>query len=406
MSEEYDAVIIGAGAAGLFCAANLKGLKVVVLEKKILPGRKLLLSGNGQCNITHAGDIKEFIKHYGANGNFIKPALMSFSNNDTIAFFENKGIKFKETEQGKIFPKSLLSDDILDALLEICDSNGVDIFYEEKVESITKVDDGFEVRSASIKYHCKCVVLATGGKSYPGTGSEGDGYALVEKLGHKITDVNPSLTPVYVNDFPMKELAGISIPDADISVWRDGKKVLAHKDDLLITAFGFSGPVILNSSRNIRAGDVLRINFAGLERNEFDKKLVEMCAQEGSKLVRNILRNFHVPERLCKLVVDFCGVGDINASQMTAKMRNLIVKNLTEYDSVVDHPGDFYAAMCTAGGVSLDDVNKKTLESKIHEGLFFAGEVLDIDGDTGGYNLQAAFSTAFLASKKIHELCG
>ncbi|MDO5844785.1 MAG: aminoacetone oxidase family FAD-binding enzyme, partial [Methanocorpusculum sp.] len=295
MSEEYDVIIIGAGAAGLFCAANLKGLKVVVLEKKILPGRKLLLSGNGQCNITHAGDIKEFTKHYGANGNFVKPALMSFSNKDTITFFEDKGIKFKETEQGKIFPKSLCADDVLDTLLDICDKNGADIFYEEKVESIRKTEDGFEVRSVSTKYYSKSVVLATGGKSYPGTGSEGDGYALAEKLGHNITEVNPSLTPVYVNEFPLKDLAGISIPDADISVWREGKKVLAHKDDLLITAFGFSGPVILNSSRNIRAGDVLRINFAGLERNELDKKLVEMCAEAGGKLVRNILKDFHVP---------------------------------------------------------------------------------------------------------------
>lgn len=405
MSEVYDAIVIGAGAAGLFCAANLKGLKVLVLEKKLLPGRKLLLSGNGQCNITHAGDIRDFAKHYGNNGSFLRPALMSFSNKDTIDFFERRGIKFKETEQGKFFPKSMSADDVLDALLDICDEQGADIFYEETVKEINRKDELFEVVSVSTKYYSKTVVLACGGMSYPGTGSEGDGYLLAQRLGHNIVEPNPSLSPVYINEFPMKELAGISIPDAEISVWRAGRKVLSHKDDLLITGFGFSGPAILNSSRYIRAGDVLRINFAGVARADADKSIVEMCSVEGGRLVRNILRNFGIPERLAKLIAEMSKADEVVGSQMTSKMRSEIVKNLCEYDSVVERVGDFYVAMCTAGGVALDEVNKKTMESKILSGLFFAGEVLDVDGDTGGYNLQAAFSTAVLASRRVRELC-
>lgn len=402
---EYDCIIIGAGPAGLFCAANLASAAVLVLEKMILPGRKLLLAGSGQCNITHAGDVKSFTSRYGDHGAFLRPALMAFPQEMTREFFASRKVPLAEKESGKIFPASLLADDILDALLAACDEAGVEIACRTPVTSVRFEEGRFHVKTGYGEVAAKTLVIATGGRSYPQTGSSGDGYGFSEMLGHAVVKPEPSLTPVYAATHHLAELSGISISDAVVTLWRDARKILTRSGDLLITRFGYSGPVILDASRWMRTGDLLKIAFTPLAPGELDQRIRDACTAAGTKQIQNLLSGTDCPERLVRCLVATADIPEgTNGAQLSSVMRSRLVKNLTEYPVVIDHPGDFRVAMATAGGVALDQVNKKTCESKILPGLFFVGEVLDIDGDTGGYNLQACFSTAFLAAQGVRRL--
>lgn len=417
-SRTYDLIVIGAGPSGLFCALGscLAGRRVLVLEKKESPGRKLLISGSGRCNLTHDGDIKAFLGQYGSQdggheggqGRFLRPALLGFDNRDLISFFEDRGLPMAQTEGGKVFPESLRSRDVLQVLVEECRACAVEVRYGQEARSVLASEEGFRVSTREGVYQSPLLVIATGGCSYPATGSTGDGHRFARDLGHNVTELGAALTPVYVKDYPFPDLSGISFPQMDISLYRNNKKIEEIRGDLLFTHRGLSGPGILDLSRYIRPGDTLKLSFVkGMKREEAEGWLQGKVCRDGARGLRSLLGELGLPPRFTRRIVEVSGIPpDIKGSQVTREMRALLAENLTGFPAVVEDLGGYEIAMVTRGGVDLREVNPKTMESRIIKGLYLVGEVLDVDGNTGGYNLQAAFSTGMLAARSIRKSWG
>ncbi len=406
--NEYDIIIAGAGPAGLFCGANLcGGRNILILERNPSAGEKLLLSGSGRCNITHAGSPEDFLLHYGGHGAFVKPALRAFGNVSLIRFLEENGVGTVEREDGKIFPASMNAHHVRDLLLELCRENGVAIRYGERIISAEKKDAMFTIKTGKGGYSSGFFVIAAGGKSYSSTGSSGDGYTMAEGLGHTITDITPSLTPVFIKDPALADLAGISIGESTVVLFRDGKRIASGRGGLLFTGKGLSGPVILDMSRYIERGDVLKVSLAPLPPDALERELAAGLQREGKKAVRTILPSLDVPRRLVNAALGRAGIDPLKkGSEISRVERKSLVTLLSEFPFTVHDKGDYRVAMATSGGVSLDGIDRRTMESKLRPGLFFAGEVIDIDGDTGGYNLQWAFSSGKAAADAINRKCG
>jgi predicted Rossmann fold flavoprotein len=404
--EEDTAVIIGGGPAGLFCALQAAGRrhKVILLEKKRACGRKLLITGSGQCNLTHNGEINNFLSHYGDHGAFLRPALRNFTNRDLIAFFQDRGLPMEAEPGGKVFPATRRSADVLALLLAECNERGVDIRCGEPVRHVARDEDGrFTVVSEATTYYPDHLVIATGGASYPATGSSGDGYGFAREFGHSITEIAPALASVCIRDYPFADLAGISFEDLTISQVRKEKRLLQHTGDLLLTHTGLSGPGILDLSRYIAQGDVLSVSFIpGMGREGVRERVTDAVTANNVRLVKTVLSDLSLPDRFLKRLLDLSGIPpDLTCAHLSKKARTGLITHLTEFPFTVDRLAGFDEAMVTRGGVELDEINPKTLESRLVPHLYCIGEVLDIDGDTGGYNLQAAFSTAALAARHI-----
>lgn len=426
--ENYDLIIIGAGPSGLFCAINSihkdaiqtdtvhkdavqKGRSVLVLEKKESPGHKLLISGSGRCNITHEGDIQAFLDHFGDHGRFLRPALLNFTNHELISYFEGKGLAMIQEKGGKIFPETLRARDILNILIQECEAGGIHIRCGQEVRSIAKTENGFLVACKNCNYRSRMLVIATGGCSYPGTGSTGDGYRFARTLGHSITEIAPALTPLLIKDYPFSELAGLSFSDMEISLYRQGK-IREKKGDILFTHQGLSGPAVLDLSRHIRAGDVLKLSFVATEkRGALDEWLRDRARLDGACTLKTALaglpHSVPLPPRLIRRILEVTGIADdLCLAHLNREMRSQLADNLTGLPLVVSELCGFNMAMVTRGGVDLLEVNPKTMESRRVNGLYLVGEVLDVDGDTGGYNLQAAFSMGMLAATSIKRKLG
>ena len=397
--------IIGGGPAGLFCALQAagEGRNIIVFEKKPAPGRKLLIAGSGQCNITHDGEIAGFLSHYGDHGAFLRPALMNFTNRDLIAFFTDRGLRMETGPGGKVFPETRKSADVLAVLLAECAARGVEVRSSDPVRAVGRDADDFTVRTEKAAVRAGFLVIASGGASYPATGSTGDGYAFARALGQPTTEVAPALTPVYVEDYPFPDLAGISFQNLAVTVYRDGKRTRQHAGDLLLTHTGLSGPGILDLSRSILPGDVLRVTFLPETNMEAVRnRLTGAVAAGGARQVKSVLCDLGLPERFVRRLLDLAGVpAGETCARLPKKARNALAASLAEFPFRVSRLGGFDEAMVTRGGVALEGINPKTMASKTVEGLYCIGEVLDIDGDTGGYNIQAAFSTAALAARHI-----
>ena len=405
--KPFDITVIGAGPAGFFCAihATPPSAQVLLLEKMDDPGKKLLLSGTGQCNITHVGEMRDFLSHYGSHGKWLKPALFSFTNKALLAFFEERGLSMQVEENGKVFPKTRQSSDVLDVLLAECKMKGVEIHCGEPVTGITRITGGFEIVTSRAAYRTSFVVITTGGASYPRTGSTGDGYRLSESLGQPVSEMAPALTPLLIQNFPFAALAGISFEEMPFTVWRTGKKVGDYKGDVLFTHLGISGPGVLDASRYILPDDLIKLSFVGtMKREEFAADLSKRVQENRTWQVSTILAGYPIPERLNRKLLKLSDIpDDLKCNHFSAEQRTRLVTNCTEFPMRVTAPGGYAVAMATRGGVALEGVDMKTMESKIIPHLYFGGEVLDIDGDTGGYNLQAAFSTGYLAAEGIRK---
>ena len=400
-------IIIGGGPAGLFAAimcANKKQ-RIALIEKNKSCGRKLLMAGAGKCNITQAGDIHHFLTCYGANAKFLKHALLSFQNEELLNFFRKRGLEFITTEKGKVFPKSLKSQDVLNVLLEECRRRSIEIHYESAVESLVKEEDLFHLQTAKGTFESSVVVVATGGLSYPHTGSTGDGLVWAKTLGHKIVPTKPALTPLKIKNYELSDMSGTSFEELSYTLWRGGKKIGAYQGDFLLTHTGVSGPGIINNSRYMQSGDVIKCNFVGAESiDEFRSQLTKKLNNGGKTLVKSMVRELNLTKRFADKLLELCGIDEnLKCAELNKVTRQKLLTTLTEYEMEVKELGGYHVAMVTTGGVSLKDIKQKTMESKKISNLYFIGEVLDIDGDTGGYNIQAAMSMAYIASKAINE---
>lgn len=423
----YDLIIIGAGAAGLFAGASLpRPVRGLILEQKPSPGRKLLLTGDRQCNLTHGGSIKDFIPHYGRNGSRIRSVLYRFNNLSVVDFFESREVPLLEREDGKIFPRSLRSQDVLDILITCCTENGLEFRYSSVVDRIvssgiavnstaaggagTAEDLVYTVHCGKRSYEARKLIVATGGCSYPATGSDGSFFSVLENMGIKICPPAPALVPVYAEQYPYQSLSGISFHDALVTVNAARSKDAAptaspsqNRDALLLTHTCFSGPAILNLSRHAHAGDTMTINYYPVKPEEaIIRELCQIVIGNGKQFLTVLYEYSGLPKRFLEVLCKRAGVdGAEKASRISPTMLKALVRLIVHDEYKIQKLGGYEAAMVTRGGVALSEIDSKTMESLKYPNLFFAGEVLDVDGDTGGYNLQFAFSSGYSASRNI-----
>jgi predicted Rossmann fold flavoprotein len=388
-------------------AASLSpSFSVSLFEGQPQPGRKLLLSGSGSCNISHTGAVADFLSCYGSNGKFLSAALYAFPPESLLDFFRRRGLDFHVREDGKIFPASRRAGDVLAALLAA--ASRTEIISGEKVEAIGKDGAGFTLESRGkggkkIR-RADRVILATGGLSCPETGSDGSGLRLALSLGHSAVPPKPALCGVISPGFA--GLAGNSFAGVGAVVFRAGKLVRRGAGEFLFTHAGVSGPVVLNLSRYLEAGDILTVNFLHPENPETVLRAFPgIVKSEARKTAGSLLASFPLTRALEDLILASAGIPrEKRRADLSGPEIRGLAERLVRFPVPVRETGGFESAMVTAGGIRLAEVNPKTMESRLVPGLYFAGEILDVDGDSGGYNLQAAFSTGRLAAQSQREI--
>lgn len=406
-------VVIGGGAAGLMAAviAGREGAKVTLLEKMNYVGKKMGITGKGRCNITNACDMSDFIKNTPGNGKFLYGAYERFTNEDLLQLLHDAGLETKVERGGRVFPASDSALDVRNTFMKLMKHYGVDVHLEEPVKKLL-VDDGVVTGVVTDKetYHADAVVIATGGKSYPATGSTGDGYILAAQVGHKITDIRPSLVPIVTEESWVKDLMGLSLRNVELSVVAKNKVQAKKFGEMMFTHFGITGPIVLSLSHTV--GKLMRkknIGTIGLDINlkpalspeTLDKRLQKDFDLYSKKQLINGMKDL-LPSRLIPLIIELAGIDPQKPiNQISKEERQQIGYMLQHMPLTVKGLRPVEEAIVTAGGISLKEFNPKTMESKLVKGLYGAGEVLDIDAFTGGYNLQAAFSTGYVAAMHI-----
>jgi hypothetical protein len=405
--DSFDVIVIGAGPAGLLAAGRAAegGGKVLVLEKMRQEGRKLLITGKGRCNITNNAAIAEFIKHVYPNGKFLRVAFSRFFSKDIIDLLQKHGVESTLERGGRYFPASNKSLDILRALLKWVKGLGVEISCGQRAEKLL-VEDGriVGVRANGISFKSRSVIVATGGKSYPATGSNGDGYELARQVGHTIQKPIPALVPLETKGSVAQKLQGLNLKNVKAVVWVNAKKAGEAFGEMIFTHFGLSGPIILTLSRivvdelqNNNKVDITLDLKPALDEQKLDVRLQRDLDEHGKKQLVNIFRNW-LPASMIPVFIELLELNpDKACNQVSGKERKRIRQLMKNMPFEVSHYRSFKEAIITAGGVSTKEIASKTMESKLLEGLYFAGEVIDVDAETGGYNLQIAWSTGWLA---------
>ncbi len=405
--NQYDVIVVGAGPAGLLAAGHAAelGAKVLVLEKMYAPGRKLLITGKGRCNVTNEAPISEFITHIFPDGRFLRSAFANFFSHDIIELLAHYGVACTLERGGRYFPESNQSADILNALMKWVGDLNVEIRCSQRVEKLL-VENGAitGVKSNGENYLSPNVILATGGKSYPGTGSTGDGYELARQVGHTIEKPIPALVPLETKGSVAQNLQGLNLKNVKAVIWVDGKKAGEDFGEMIFTHFGLSGPIILTLSRIAVAAlqDNKKVEFTidlkpALDEQKLDARLIRDLNEHGKKQLGNIFREW-LPASMIPVFFEILELNpDKECHQVTGNERKQIRNLMKNLRFEVSHNRSFKEAIITAGGVVTSEISPKAMESKLVKGLYFAGELIDLDAETGGYNLQIAYSTGWLA---------
>ena len=399
-----DLVVIGGGAAGLLCAvmAARRGLSVTVLDRNLQPGRKLRITGKGRCNVTNACDTREFMANIPGDGRFLYSAMSRFGTREVMAFFEELGVPLKIERGNRVFPVSDNANDIADALVKECRRLNV-AFRRTSAKNIELKDGAVcAVKTETERIECRSAALCTGGLSYPKTGSDGWGYRMAEKLGHTVTPRRPSLVPLESGDEYCSEMQGFSLRNVTLSAYEDGKLIFRELGEMLFTHFGVSGPLVLSASAKMRhmgtADYLLLIDLKpALDEKKLEARILRDLEENPKRSFHNLLGGL-AGRSMVPVLERLTGVpGEQRCTDFTREQRQKLIQVLKAFPVHVSGTRPVDEAIVTAGGVSTREVDPRTMQSKLVEGLYFAGEVLDLDAYTGGFNLQIAWCTGYVA---------
>ena len=412
-------IVIGGGPAGMMSAISAAeaGDNVIILEKMESLGKKLLITGKGRCNITNAAEMEEFFRNIPENSKFLYSAFSKYTNRDIVNFLNKQGVPTKTERGNRIFPVSDNARDVLNALTKRLKALNVEIKYNFKVQKIlTKNNKVISVQGENETISADKIIIATGGKSYPVTGSTGDGYKLAQELGHTITDLKASLVPLKCEEKKSQELCrdlqGLSLKNVTIKIQHDTKTIYEDFGEMLFTHFGISGPIILSASsilvryKNIdklMKENKIKINIdlkPSLTEKQLDTRILRDFAEVKNKQFKNSLEKL-LPQKMIQPIINLTKiVPEKKVNEITKEERERIVKIIKNLQLIITGFRPIEEAIITSGGINIKEIDPKTMESKIVEGLFFAGEIIDIDAYTGGFNLQIAWSTGYVAGKR------
>ena len=409
-------IVIGGGPAGMMAAisASQNGNEVILLEKNKTLGKKLLITGKGRCNITSSLNIQEFINNTPGNGRFLYSSFNTYTNQDIIKFLNQQGLMVKEERGNRIFPVTDKAQDVLNCFQKKLKELKVKIKYETKVLDILKDEQnkayGVKTKNEIIK--ADKIILATGGKSYPLTGSTGDGYEIAKKLGHKITKIKPSLVPLETYEQALvKELQGLSLKNVKIKIIdiKENKEIYEDFGEMLFTHFGVSGPIILSASahlvrykniENLLLNNNIKLKIdlkPALTEEKLDQRILRDFGEEKNKIFKNSLNKL-LPQKMINPIIKLTKINpEKKVNEINKQERRTLIKNIKELELTIKDFRKIEEAIITCGGIDIKEVNPKTMESKLIKNLYFAGEILDVDAYTGGFNLQIAYSTGFVA---------
>lgn len=408
-AKRYDIAVIGGGAAGSMAAirAGQLGARVILIERNDSLGKKIMITGKGRCNLTNASPIDIFIKKFNPGGEFLRSAFFSFSSEDLMEFFQSKGLELKVERQRRVFPVTDKARSVVSVLEEYLKEAGVDVRYNTCVAGVERKDGSFLLLlEGGGCIETKKVIIAAGGASYKDTGSTGDGFVMARRLGHSITPLRPALVPLKTKERWVKDLQGLSLENIRITFHYGSKKISSEIGEMIFTHFGVSGPLILDMSGDIvsllEKHKEIKMTIdlkPGLKKEQIEKKLVNKLAGEGSLQIKSFLYDM-LPK---KMITVFLSLLDImpekRTNQITKKERHAMIDMFKALPLTITGSLPIEEAMVTGGGVSMKDIDPRTMESRIAPGLYFAGEVIEGAAPSGGYNLQQAFSTGYLAGE-------
>jgi hypothetical protein len=407
MNNVFDVAVIGAGPAGMMAAITAKNSnnKVCLLEKNFSLGKKLLISGKGRCNVTTSKDTHDIVKAFGKDGRFLYGVLSQFSNQEVMQFFEERGVKLKVERGDRVFPVSNTSSTILNCLIDELKKKNVEVYYNFNVKQVSKIDSLFQITSKKGTIAAKKLIISTGGKSYPKTGSTGDGYIFARMFGHKVISPIPALVPLIVNN-NINSLAGLSLKNVELSFVSRDKIFSKEFGEMLFTHIGISGPIVLKLSKGVyqelEKGNKVIANIdlkPKLNEIILRKRIIREIQTAPKKEYQSLLGTL-----LPKLLIFYAiNITEINKHQQSSTLSkeqiNTLISFLKKFNFEITGVESIDNAIVTHGGVDINEIERKTMESKIISGLYFAGEIICLDGPTGGFNMQKAFSTGFVAGK-------